>query len=129
MKIDRTFLRNLILYGIIGTISAGFDALVFYLLFDKLAINKFVANVISVHFGIFLSFFLNSFYNFKKTDKMGKRFFSFYLTGLFGLGLSTLILYAGGRLRIDVMATKVFSVVFVALVQFIINRAVAFGDK
>jgi hypothetical protein len=45
---------------------------------------------------------------------MGKRFFSFYLTGLFGLGLSTLILYASGD-KIDVMATKVFSVVFVAL--------------
>lgn len=128
MKFDKTFWRNLILYGIIGAISAGLDAFVFYLLYQKAGINEFIANIISVHLGIFLSFFLNSRYNFQKTDQFKRRFFSFYLTGLFGLGLSTLILYFGGLLEINVMVTKIFSIVFVALVQFIINRVFAFGD-
>ena len=128
MKFDKTFWRNLILYGIIGAISAGLDAFVFYLLYQKADINEFIANAISVHLGIFLSFFLNSRYNFQKTDQFKRRFFSFYLTGLFGLGLSTLILYFGGLLEINVMITKIFSIVFVALVQFIINRVFAFGD-
>jgi putative flippase GtrA len=129
MKIDKAFLRNLILYGIIGAISAGADALVFYLLFRHAGVNEFAANVVSVHLGIFLSFFLNSRYNFRKTDQFKRRFTSFYLTGLLGLGLSTLILYLGQQLNADVMITKLFSVVFVALVQFIINRVFAFGDK
>lgn len=129
MKIDRKFLRNLLLYGIIGGISAGADALAFMLLFRVFGINEFISNVFSVHLGIFLSFFLNSRYNFRKTDRVKQRLASFYITGLLGLGLSSLILFLGNRLGIDVMVTKIFSIIIVALIQFLINRVVAFGDR
>ena len=129
MKIDKAFLRNLILYGIIGGLSSGLDFVVFTLLFKLLGMNELAANVISVHCGIFLSFFLNSRYNFKKTDNFWGRFVPFYLTGLFGLALSSAILWAGGRLGVDSLLTKLVSIVIVALVQFFINRAVAFRDK
>lgn len=129
MKLDKAFLRNLSLYGIIGAISAGFDTGIFALLYKWLHINEFVSNVFSVHCGIFLSFFLNSKYNFRKTDKLRQRFISFYLTGLFGLGLSSLILYLGNRMKVDLLLTKLFSVIVVALIQFLINRLAAFGDK
>ena len=129
MKIDKAFLRNLILYGIIGGLSSGLDFVVFTLLFKLLGMNELAANVISVHCGIFLSFFLNSRYNFKKTDNFWGRFVPFYLTGLFGLAHSSAILWAGGRLGVDSLLTKLVSIVIVALVQFFINRAVAFRDK
>ncbi len=129
MKLDKAFLRTLFFYGIIGAISAGFDTAVFAVLVNALHFNEFVSNVISVHCGIFLSFFLNSRYNFRKTDQLKTRFAAFYLTGLFGLGLSSLILFLGQRIGADILLTKMFSVVFVALVQFFINRAAAFGDK
>ena len=129
MKIDKAFLRNLILYGIIGGLSSGLDFVVFTLLFKLLGMNELAANVISVHCGIFLSFFLNSRYNFKKTDNFWGRFIPFYLTGLFGLALSSAILWVGGRLGVDSLLTKLVSIVIVALVQFFINRAVAFRDK
>ena len=129
MKPDKAFLRNLILYGIIGGLSSGLDALVFALLVKGLGINQFVANTISIHCGIFLSFFLNSRYNFKKTDDFWGRFIPFYLTGLFGLALSQGILWLGGRISADAIITKLVSIVIVALVQFFINRAVAFRDK
>ena len=129
MKPDKAFLRNLILYGIIGGLSSGLDALVFALLVKGLGINQFVANTISIHCGIFLSFFLNSRYNFKKTDDFWGRFIPFYLTGLFGLALSQGILWLGGYLGADTLITKLVSIVIVALVQFFINRAVAFRDK
>ncbi len=129
MKLDKAFWRNLILYGIIGAVSSGLDWVVFTLLFKYAHMNQFAANVISVHCGIFLSFFLNSRYNFHKTDQFKRRFTSFYLTGLFGLGLSELILWIGKELNWNVLLTKLFSIIFVALVQFIINRFVAFGDK
>lgn len=129
MNIDRKFLRNLILYGVIGAISSGMDALIFWVLAALLRLNSLFSNVVSVHCGIFLSFFLNSRYNFKKEDHGKQRFAAFYLTGLFGLALSEGILLAGERLGYDTMITKLVSIVIVALVQFFINRAVAFRDR
>lgn len=129
MKFDKLFFRNLILYGIIGGLSSGLDALVFWLLTRSPDANKFAVNLLSVHCGIFLSFFLNSRYNFKKTDDFWGRFIPFYLTGLFGLALSEGILWTGGKLGAGTMITKLVSIVIVALVQFFINRAVAFRDK
>ena len=129
MKLDKAFFRNLILYGIIGGLSSGLDALVFFLLFRKLGWNEYLANTISVHCGIFLSFFLNSRYNFKKTDDFWGRFIPFYLTGLFGLLLSHGILWLGNHFSIDALVTKLASIVIVAMIQFFINRAVAFRDK
>lgn len=129
MKLDGKFLRNLILYGIIGGLSSGLDAGVFALLVKAAGCDKFLANTISIHCGIFLSFFLNSRYNFKKTDDFWGRFIPFYLTGLFGLALSQGILWLGGRIGSDTLITKLVSIVIVALVQFFINRAVAFRDK
>ena len=126
---DKAFFRNLVLYGIIGGVSSGLDALIFALLVKGLGINQFIANTISIHCGIFLSFFLNSRYNFKKTDDFWGRFIPFYLTGLFGLALSQGILWLGGYIGADTLITKLVSIVIVALVQFFINRAVAFRDK
>ena len=127
--INREFLRNLILYGIIGGVSAALDALIFALLYKQFGISEWIANCISTHCGIFLSFFLNSRFNFKKSDHLSSRFFSFYLTGLFGLALSYGILFVGNRVGWDVLLTKLASIVIVALVQFFINRAVAFRDR
>lgn len=129
MKFDKAFFRNLILYGIIGGVSSGLDALLFALLVKVLGVNEFIANIFSVHCGIFLSFFLNSRYNFKKTDDFKGRFIPFYLTGLLGLALSQGILWLGAHFGIDALITKLVSIVIVALIQFFINRSVAFRDK
>ncbi len=129
MKLDKAFWRNLILYGIIGGLSSGLDWVLFTLLYKFGGMNEFLANVISTHAGIFLSFFLNSRYNFRKTDDFWGRFIPFYLTGLFGLLLSTGILALGAKLDVNAVFTKLAAIVIVALVQFFINRAVAFRDK
>ena len=65
--LSKEFLRNLILYGIIGVTAASLDFGVFYLLNTFLQINEFLANFVGIHCGVLLSFFLNSRYNFKKT--------------------------------------------------------------
>ncbi len=129
LKLDKAFWRSLILYGIIGGLSSGLDWVLFTLLYKFGGMNEFIANVISTHAGIFLSFFLNSRYNFKKTDDFWGRFIPFYLTGLFGLLLSTGILALGAKFGVNAVFTKLAAIVIVALVQFFINRAVAFRDK
>lgn len=124
--LNRGFVQKFILYGIIGGISASFDYGVFFLLNSLLNVNEFVGNSISIHCGIFLSFILNRKYNFKKEDKVLKRFLQFYSTGLFGLILSNLIIAFGLKLEISIYAVKLFSIFIVAIVQFTINAYITF---
>ena len=118
--------RNIILYGIIGGLSAGLDFLVYSLL-CKSGLHFQVANVISVHCGIFCSFILNRHYNFKIKDKTLLRFLSFYVIGLIGLALSASLLYV----LVDVSSwneiyAKLVTIVAVALVQFVLNKFITF---
>jgi putative flippase GtrA len=125
--ISRQLMKNVVLYGIIGACSAMLDVGVFTLLHSVFNVNPIVSNVISVHCGIGSSFYFNRKYNFKKKDKVALRALSFYLTGLFGLLLSTGILALGMYLGAHVTATKIFSTIVVAGVQFVINKLVSFG--
>ena len=51
--------RKLILYGIIGSFSAGIDFLVYFILTNYVDINYLIANIFSVSIGIIISFILN----------------------------------------------------------------------
>ena len=129
MALDKTFLRQFVIYGIIGASSALLDTLVFNVLFHVAGLNEYLANPLSVHCGIFMSFFLNRKYNFKKTDKVLKRFLLFYATGILGLLLSQGILWLGTVTPFSVTIVKIASVLIVAVVQFLINRILAFSSS
>lgn len=122
--------RNLILYGIIGAFCATLDFAVYTLLCHFEILPYLWANVISIHVGIFTSFFLNRHFNFKVKDKTPQRFISFYAVGLTGLGISSLLLY----LMVDIalwneLICKLITIVMVALVQFFLNKYVTFRIK
>ena len=121
------FLRQAFLYGIIGACSSGLDAALFALLCGPLAWDPYLTNILTVHCGIFCSFLLNRRFNFKLTDRTLRRFLMFYGTGLFGLLLSQLILWAGSFVCGSVLAVKIGSIFIVAAVQFLLNRTFAFG--
>ena len=129
MVLNKTFLRQFVLYGVIGASSALLDTLVFNFLFHMAGLNEYLANPISVQCGIFMSFFLNRKYNFKKTDKVLRRFLLFYITGLLGLLLSQGILWLGTFTPYSVTFVKIVSVLIVAAVQFLINRVLAFSEN
>lgn len=122
--------RNLILYGIIGVFCATLDFAIYTLLCHFEILPYLWANVISIHVGIFTSFFLNRHFNFKVKDKTPQRFISFYAVGLTGLGISSLLLY----LMVDIalwneLVCKLITIVMVALVQFFLNKYVTFRIK
>ena len=120
--------RELILYGIIGGLCASLDFGVYTLL--SLWIPFLWANIISVHCGIFCSFVLNRNYNFKVKDNTGKRFISFYLVGLAGLGLSELlIILLTEKFEWHYIIAKLLTVVVVALFQFGLNKLITFNRK
>ena len=124
--------RNLILYALIGGFCASLDFCIYSLLCYCSAVPYLWANIISTNAGILTSFALNRSINFKVKDKTSVRFFSFYLIGLIGLGISSLMLYTlvdiAGR---DEFVCKLLSIVIVALVQFLLHKFITFrtGQK
>lgn len=127
MKMDKSFIRQVVLYGVIGGASALLDFILFTLMHRQLGMNEYIANIISVHVGMAMSFLLNRKFNFKKTDKLLFRAGSFYLVGLLGLALSQCLLWFGSVLLLPVTAVKIASIFIVAIIQFFINRQVTFN--
>ena len=120
-----TRFRELILYGLIGGFCAALDFGVYTLL--GLWIPYLWANVISVHCGIFTSFFLNRSLNFKVKDKTPLRFTIFYLVGLSGLALSEgLIWLLASQFAWNPILAKLLTVFVVALYQFLLNKFITF---
>lgn len=119
--------RNLILYGIIGSCSSFLDFITYTFLIRFGGINYLIANCISVIIGIVTSFILNRKYNFKVKDKTAKRFSIFLTIGLCGMLMSNLILYICiDCLSIDEIVSKLCSIVFVVIIQFILNKYITF---
>jgi len=122
--------RNLILYGIIGGFCADLDFGVYTALCYFDIMPYLWANIISIHVGIFTSFVLNRSFNFKVKDKTTKRFLSFYAVGLTGLGISELMLYLMVTLGgMNELVCKLFSIVVVALIQFLMNKYITFQKQ
>ena len=134
MNLNETYLisiysrfQNLILYGIIGIFSASMDFLVFYTINTILGIFYLTANTISVLIGITVSFTLNRKYNFKVTDNGFKRFLIFLSVGLAGLLISSILLYLFiDILFLNTLISKVLSIIFVVLTQFVLNKSITF---
>lgn len=125
LKIDRQLLQ----YALIGITGVTWDLLTFILLTKYLLLPYLVANAVSVSLGIANNFFLNAFYNFRVRDRLMVRFLRFYSIGLFGLGLSTGLLFLLVQvLAAGPLAAKMLTVVFVALVQFYLNKTITFTD-
>lgn len=122
--------RNLILYGLIGIFSAGIDFLVFYMLATILEVFYLIANIFSVTIGITISFILNRNYNFRVKDNVSKRFLMFTSVGLGGLLLSSALLYIFiDILTLDKVISKVLSIIFVVLIQFLLNTFITFKKE
>jgi len=126
LKQQYTRYRQLILYGIIGGLSAFVDFCV-YTLLCKAGVSYLVSNAISVHCGIICSFLLNRSYNFKVKDKAKMRFLSFYIIGLIGLAISSGMLYlAISCYHFNEIYSKILTIIVVALLQFILNKFITF---
>ena len=129
MSVKKIYVKfsKLILYGIIGCFSSGVDFCIYTLIVKVFQCSILLANSISVLSGITTSFYLNRRYNFKVKDRMFRRFFLFLSIGLAGLLLSNAILYVLiVYYHIDEIVAKVLSIIFVAIVQFCLNRYITF---
>ncbi len=125
---NKRLIREILLYGIIGCTSSLLDSFFYYIFTRNLQLNEFISNFISVNIGITISFILNTFINFQKTNKILKRALSFYSVGYAGLVVSMIILYCGIHLfNLNDMAVKIVSIFIVAAFQFVLNKIITYG--
>ncbi len=120
--------RAFILYSVIGVSGATLDYLVFIFLHLGLGMDKIWANVLSVSIGITNNFTLNAFFNFRRRDEIFRRFGLFFGVGLLGLVVSSFLLKIGvDWLGWNVSLVKFLSIFFVVLMQYNLNKVLAFG--
>ncbi|MGM0613691.1 MAG: GtrA family protein [Bacteroidota bacterium] len=119
--------RELFLYGVIGGASAAIDFGIYTLLTSYMDMHYQTSNVISVLCGIVNSFMLNSHFNFKTKDNLGKRFLYFLSIGMLGLLISAGGLYIGvDLLSMKELWAKLVLIPTVALIQFLLNKYYTF---
>ena len=124
-----TRFRNLILYGIIGAFTASLDFLLFTGLTQWASIHYIVANIISCSLGIMCSFLLNRKYNFKVVDHTVRRMSVFFIVGVCGLFLSSIILHTCiDSLKLRESVSKLTSIVIVVIIQFLLNKYISFRE-
>ncbi len=128
IKKYKPLIREMFLYGVFGLTSAGIDTLSFWG-FSYLAMSVLTANFISVNIGITVSFFLNTFINFRKSTELGKRAVKFFGVGYIGLALSTVIMFIGVNvMEQNKMLVKIISVFVAAAVQYVLNKFVTYRN-
>jgi putative flippase GtrA len=89
-----------------------------------------VANIISVTCGITNNYILNARFNFKTGSLRLKQYLKFYGVGVLGLGLSTgMIWVLTSVLGYDPIVSKLITVVFVTITQYVLNRSFTFGVR
>ena len=143
--------HQLIKYGIVGMIGLVIDMGLFYLLVDywsvhypfstaiysliggKMAVNMLdilISSIIGQTLAVINNFILNSYFTFKVTDNKIKRFLSFAGIAAIGMIISSVLL----TLFIDIMGlhkmlSKAIAIIFVAMMQFAINKFFTFKEK
>lgn len=111
-------------YIVIGISGVLLDFLLFNLLI-RTNIPISFANIISSGIGVANNYYWNSKHNFKKHDNGRMR--NFFIVGISGMILSTLLMVVISRFEIIPIAVlKFFVISFVVSIQYLVNRYVTF---
>ena len=121
--------NRLLAYLFIGAFASSLDVGIFIFLSEWIGIKPLICHSISVPISAIFSFSCNAYLNFKKTDLLLSRFFSFstiigsgYLLGLLIIYVIDNVLQLGGTIG------KLTSLPFVVALQFYLNSKITFKD-
>jgi len=121
--------RQFILYAGIGLVGVTIDYIAYAIGVKVIGLGLLTANLISVSLGIINNFILNTKYNFKKKDNILLRFCLFFIVGLCGLLISDLLLIAFHYwLNFSPLISKLMTLPFVLIIQYVVNKLVTFGN-
>lgn len=125
-KLDRQF----VLYAIIGLSGVTLDVILFFVLYNFFHVEKDLATFISISCAITNNFLLNTFFNFKVTDNLLRRYGRFYAVGLTGIAMTDLIFFVCvDHLGINANIVKIASLLPVLLLQYSLNKRWAFKEE
>ncbi len=117
-------LRELFLYGAIGATAAVLDYSVF-MVFLHFGLSPEISSLLGQASGFLLSFFGNTFLNFKKTDRIFVRFLLYLSVCLSGMALSTLLIFLLKNLM-NIYALKFLCLILSAGLQFLLNKFITY---
>lgn len=126
---DRSLLQQLISYGVIGILAAGVDFGVFTFInnWGGGSISPVIANIAGTFTGFLVSFSCNTFLNFKKKDRLFRRFLSYFGICLLGMGISSMVIYLfEGYINLSIL--KILCIGGAAIFQFILNKLFTFRN-
>lgn len=118
--------RQFGLYLLIGAGAAILDFTTFFLLEKNLIhVTPEWASVFGQLVGFMFSFFFNTFGNFKRTDKLFRRFLSFFGVTFLGMIISTVFIHAF-KDNMDIFLLKLLCLTGVSMLQFVLNKAITY---
>ncbi|MDR3591374.1 MAG: GtrA family protein [Negativicutes bacterium] len=133
MEYVRELIRDnahFIKYSLIGGIGVSLDMVLFVALTRWLLWPYLIANTVSVSVGITNNFFFNAYFNFRTTDKLWQRYASFFSVGLFGLLLSSCLLFVLINIAsLSQITAKALTIGLVAIAQYALNKNITFRRK
>lgn len=122
--------QRFIIYSFIGVIGASTDIGVFYLLHEELSVTYALANLYSVSLGVMVTFVLNTFFNFKVTDNIIKRFGIYSIVGVIGMMMQLFILFLfADMLGFNDTIVKIAFTPIVAVTQYTLNASLSFSER
>lgn len=121
---------HFVAYAAIGVSAVVVDVSAFAILATLLGMQVLVANGISTGIALVYSFVVNSFGNFKVTDRILLRFLSFSAVAGAGFIVSSLMIAVSvGVLAMDPIVAKAITLPVVLVLQFTLNKTVTFGSR
>jgi dolichol-phosphate mannosyltransferase len=129
--IQNKTLRQFIGFAIVGSIAAGIDLGIMYILTEYLGIWYFYSAIISFSIAIIVNYILNKFLNFKDTDsRIGRQFGMFMGITFVGLIVTQIILYILVTfLSVWYMLAKASAICIVTFFNFYAQRRLTFKDN
>lgn len=127
--LSRSETRKFLTYAICGGVGVSLDILLFAFLLTVGCAYQ-LANVVGYSSGTLMSFFLNRHLTFRIYDNTLIRLILFFGAAAVGYGLTAILLWLLiERLYLNPLNAKLLSLMIVLIVQFCINRAVAFRQR
>lgn len=114
-------------YLVIGGMASALDVGVFVLLYEFVGFSAIASHSISIPLSAIYSFTCNAFLNFKKTDKLLLRFFSFSVVVFLGYLLgAAVILLVDDVMGFGGTIGKLASLPLVFFFQYFLNARISF---
>ncbi len=118
---------NFVLYVVIGFSGLALDMLIFNILISCFSVSPYISNIISMFVSINNNFFLNTYFNFKKKDKVVKRWLLFCTIGIVGIFVSDLLLRLFYEvIGLDINISKLITIPIIATLQFILHKLITY---